>query len=77
MQQTLTPNKQGTAFHWPEPAPWAEPVSGSDLLNEISHTFSRYVVLPDGAADAMALWILYTWTSDVFGVSPILAVTSP
>ena len=68
---------QGSAFQWSEPEPWPTPVSGQKLLDSFAATFSRYVILPPGAADAMALWILYTWTFDAFSISPILAVTSP
>jgi len=60
-----------------DPEPWPEPVDGAALLDELAGTFRRYVALPDGAADALALWILHAHTLDAFQVSPRLALTSP
>jgi hypothetical protein len=77
VQQDSKPRKQGTAFEWPEPEPWPEAVAGDHLLDEIAKKCARHVVLADGAADAIALWVLYTWTYEAFGISPILAITSP
>ena len=57
--------------------PWLEPVDGAELLNEIVATLYRYVVLPDYAAETIALWIMHTYTFDVVRISPILALTSP
>jgi Protein of unknown function (DUF3631) len=68
---------QGDSFVWLDPEPSPQSVSGEQLLNDLSARFTQYVVLPSGAADAMALWTLYTWTFDAFNVSPILAITSP
>jgi putative DNA primase/helicase len=52
-------------------------VDGAELLTALSETFTRYLALPDGAADAMALWTIHTYALDVAFVSPILALTSP
>ena len=76
-KRTKRSGLQGTSFQWTEPVPWPDPVEGHQLLSTLAETFCRCLVLPAGAADAMALWITYTWTFDVFDVSPILAVTSP
>jgi hypothetical protein len=37
----------------------------------------RHVVLPDGAADAIALWIVLTFCYDNFAICPKLLITSP
>jgi len=37
----------------------------------------RYVVLMEGAAEVIALWIVHTYLLDNFGTSPRLAITSP
>src|SRR5262245_16450159 len=42
--------------------PWPEPVAGAALLDSIKHTFRRYIVLPQGADTALALWVLHAWT---------------
>ena len=68
---------QGSGLDWQAPEPWPDSVSGSQLLNNISKTLKKYLVLPPEAADTIALWVLYTWTFDAFNVSPILAITSP
>lgn len=57
--------------------PWAEPVDGATVLDELSATFSRYVALPKGAADAAALWSAHTYAFKTFPISPRLAITSP
>ena len=40
--------------------PYPEPVNGSDLLDEITATFTKYCVLPPHAAELMALWSVAT-----------------
>ena len=56
---------------------WPDPVNGSEVLNGIAETFSRYVVLPEGAADALALWIAHTHCFQSFQCSPRLNLSSP
>ena len=53
------------------------PINGDSLLDSIVDTLNRYVSLQDGAAIAIALWIIFTHTIHVARVSPILAVLSP
>ncbi len=67
----------GTAVAFDDPEPWPEAVAGADLLNDLAATAQRYLVLPTGAAEAIALWILLAHTHDTATISPILAVTSP
>jgi hypothetical protein len=57
----------------PVPEPWSEPVDGDDLLDQIART----VILPDGAADAIALWVAFAHCHDCFTISPLLSITSP
>ena len=46
-----------------EPGPPPPEVDGAELLADIRHFVTRYVVLPSEAtADLLALWILHTWT---------------
>lgn len=59
------------------PEPWPDPVDGAALLNDLGAAFTRYVALTDGAADALALWVLHTFTHDACVISPILAIVSP
>jgi putative DNA primase/helicase len=64
--------------HWSEePTPWPDEVDGADLLDGIVGVFKRYLALPDGSAEAFALWTLHTYTIDAASVSPFLALNSP
>ena len=67
----------GKRLELPEPEPWPEPVDGAELLDHLVAEFQRYLAMPDGAAEAMALWVLHTHTFDAAQVSPRLALTSP
>jgi putative DNA primase/helicase len=75
--QTGETGGQGTALVFEEPEPWPVPVDGPELLGELAVILARYVVLPPGAATAIPLWIVHTYTQDAATTSPILALTSP
>jgi putative DNA primase/helicase len=68
---------EGNSVAWREIEPWPEPINGSDLLDGLIDACERYMVLPPGAADAIALWVLHAHTIDTAAISPILAITSP
>jgi Protein of unknown function (DUF3631)/Bifunctional DNA primase/polymerase, N-terminal len=68
---------QGRPLSLPEPELWPHPVNGTELLDELSASIRRYVIMPDHAADTAALWAIHTYLLDSFGVSPRLAITSP
>jgi hypothetical protein len=57
--------------------PVGEPVNGETLLNELTATLRRHVVMEDGAAEVAALWAMHTHALDAFSISPRLAITSP
>jgi putative DNA primase/helicase len=69
--------KQGRALSLPEPEPWPQPVNGADLLDAMSASVRRHVVMFDYAADTAALWAIHTYLLDCSGISPRLAITSP
>jgi uncharacterized protein DUF3631 len=71
------PDGQGRPLDLPEPEPWPEAVDGAALLREIVAAILRYVVMAEGAAEIVALWVLHTHALDAFGISPRLAITSP
>ena len=80
--ERATPTKdggslQGKAVIFSEVEPWPEAVNGAEVLNEIAEAFKRYVALPAGAADMLALWCAHTHCFELFRVSPRLNVTSP
>ena len=70
-------NLQSQPAKLDEVEPWPEPVDGIALLAEMARLFRHYVSLPEGGAEAVALWALYTWVFDAFGVCPNLMVTAP
>jgi len=60
-----------------DPEPWPEAVDGAALLEAVCAVFSRFIVLPPGALEAIALWTLYAHAHEAFFVSPRLALYSP
>jgi Protein of unknown function (DUF3631)/RepB DNA-primase from phage plasmid len=62
--------------HWTV-EPWPEQVDGAALLDALRAHFRRYVVLPEHADIALALWTLNTWAFESFDIAPYLSITSP
>jgi hypothetical protein len=58
-------------------AAFAYPESVGELLEETRWFFKRYVVVPDVAADAVALWNAHTYVFDVARATPYLYFWSP
>lgn len=58
-------------------AAWPEPVSTARILDELVSVLEQFVVLPAGAATAIALWILHTYVLDAVEITPRLAIVSP
>jgi len=58
--------------------PWPEPVSLSELLTDISCKIKNCVVLSsDHEANAISLWVIFTYCIDAVSFAPILNITSP
>lgn len=68
---------QGRTMTLADVEPWPDTVDGADVLNQVAGTFTRFVALPDGAADTLALWAAHTHASKSFICSPRLNVSSP
>jgi hypothetical protein len=68
---------QGGAVLFPDVEPWPEAVYGVQVLNEVAEIFTRYVALPPGASDVLALWCAHTHVFDAFVCSPRLNISSP
>ncbi len=60
-----------------DPEPWPERVNGTELLDRLAACLMKYVILPKGAADAIALWIVHCYCLDSLHLTPILAIVSP
>lgn len=59
-----------------DPDPWPSPVDGAELVRDIEARLRRYVLLPDHAGIACALWSLHTFCFREFAYSPRLFFTS-
>jgi putative DNA primase/helicase len=59
------------------PEPWHLPVNGSELLDELTGVFQRYLDLPHLVAETLALWVVFTHTFDAWDNSPRLGICSP
>lgn len=57
--------------------PWSDPVDGIDLLREIVGILKSHAILPKGAAEAIALWIVGSYGYDSFRIFPKLLLSSP
>jgi putative DNA primase/helicase len=68
---------QGRAFVLSSIEPWPSPVSGAELLDEISAAIGRYVVMSPENRGMIALWALHSHCFDRFSHSPRLAINSP
>ena len=63
-------NAQGSAVELPDVEPWPDPVNGAEVLSAVAAVFSRYLALPPGAADALALWTAHTHAYTAFVHTP-------
>lgn len=60
-----------------EVEPWADPVDGADLLDDVTHALARHVIADKETLRAAALWAAFTWLVDVVQVAPIANITAP
>jgi len=68
---------QGRPLELPSIEPWHETVAGAELLDDICAALTKYLVLPSGYAETLALWAAHTHVFQSFAHSPRLAITSP
>lgn len=68
---------QGCEVVLPEVEPWPDPVDGRSVLDQIATVFRRFLVLPEGAADVLALFCAHTHCFYLFTCSPRLNIQSP
>ncbi|MFQ5425924.1 MAG: DUF3631 domain-containing protein, partial [Gaiellales bacterium] len=61
----------------PDPEPWGEEVDGAALLDQLVEVLRRHLVLPDRAAETIALWVVHTYAFAEFLHTPRLLLTSP
>lgn len=68
--------KEKKALFLTTPEPWSASVRGNALLDEITGIIRRFIVLPTQEVDAIALWVLHSWTAEASDVSPRLHLKS-
>ena len=56
--------------------PWSSPVDGAALCTAITRALAKFVILPPGAATAVALWCLHAHAHAAAQHGPVLAVQS-
>lgn len=75
--RAATPKQDGNAPWETDPEPFDGHVGGAELLDSLSAGVRRFLVLPDGGADLLALWTIHSHAHDASEISPFLAITSP
>ncbi len=70
-------SEDATGFSLREVEPWPKEVDGDALLDSITQTVSRYLVLPPNGAEVIALWVIAAHAFNGFQISPRLHIRSP
>jgi putative DNA primase/helicase len=60
-----------------EPSDWSSRVNGEALSVDFVELIKRYLSLPEGAAVAIALWVIHTFLIGEARIAPILGIFSP
>jgi hypothetical protein len=60
-----------------DPEPWLRSVDGAALLDRLVIRLRRFMILPEHAAETLALWALHTYCIDAADVAPRVALISP
>jgi hypothetical protein len=58
---------------WPED----DKIDGAALLDAVLDQINRFCDLPRGAAEVVAVWVVYTFVYDAFDISPMLLIHTP
>jgi len=73
----VTGTVQGSAMDFATAEPWPQPVNGTEVLDDVANTFTRFIALPPHAADTLALWTAHAHAFEAFIHSPRLNLYSP
>lgn len=57
--------------------PFAGEIAPAELLTEISATIREFIVLEPYQADAISLWIAFSWVIGDVNIAPLLVITAP
>lgn len=76
-QQKPSGFRKKSKLPFPEFLPYDQPVDLAQLLDEISSTIRKFVILDQDQADAAALWVAHTYSVDLFDASPLAIINAP
>lgn len=62
---------------FPVYVPYGDPIDLAELLDIISSTILRFVIVDKDQADTAALWVAQTYVADLFDVSPLAIINAP
>jgi putative DNA primase/helicase len=65
---------QGSVVVVEDIEPWADPIDGAALLDEMSNAVTAHIAMKDTEADTIALWCIYSHGFDLFPVAPRLGI---
>jgi hypothetical protein len=71
------PRGRGRPLIFDAPKPWPQPVDGKGVLDELVSVCRSFVVMPEAAAHAVALWIIHTYVFTAVMITPRLELKSP
>lgn len=77
VKQARNDERESDNLPFPEVEPFPEPIAPAQLLNEVSDTIRRFIVLDVEQAHAAALWVAFTWFIDVVEVAPLAIINAP
>jgi hypothetical protein len=60
-----------------DPEPWPQPVTGDQLLVELTALIEKHVITEDHCKVAIALWIILSYLIDHVDIMPLLGIISP
>ena len=66
-----------TSLLFPAVEPSAEPVDGAGLIDDLAARVRCHIILPDHAAEAVALWTLFAWAFDAWTIAPMIQISAP
>src|SRR5437867_378178 len=73
----ITIKSKNGRLRWEDVLAWEEAVDGAALLDELRGLFERYVVLPKGGPEMLALWTVHTYGWQLRDVTTYVGVSSP
>jgi hypothetical protein len=75
-RKTMSTPSQGRPIELREVEVWTDEVHGAELLDDLTETIRRYIVISLNAARAIALWIIFTYVFAAASCAPKLFLRS-